>query len=90
MNGAITAPNNSAPTICAVTSTVSEVPRTSRVQIINSENEKLPVMATAAGQDRLCADGLSAIITPIKPAITAAQRRQPTCSPRRNGDTAVT
>ena len=34
--------------VCVVTSTMSEVPRTSRVQIISIENEKLPAIATQA------------------------------------------
>ena len=80
VNGAITKPNSSAAAICTVTSTVSEVPRTRRVQTSSSAKEMLPAMAISAGQEKLCADGLSAIMTPAKPTITAEQRRQPTCS----------
>ena len=90
VNGAVTAPNSTAPIIWVVTSTVSDVPRTSRVQIIKTENARLPAMATRAGHEKLCADGLSAIKTPRNPASTASQRRQPIFSPSRNGDTAVT
>jgi hypothetical protein len=90
VKGAAIAPNSSAPTVCVVTSTMSEVPRTSRVQIISTENEKLPAMATMAAGVSAPAVGPSAIMTPANPAITASQRRQPTCSPSSSGEIAVT
>src|SRR5665213_1738550 len=90
VNGAATSPNASAPTVCVVTRTVSDVPATRRVNTIKTENDRLPAIATIAGGVSEPAVGDSAIITPMNPAITASQRRQPTCSPSNNGDTAVT
>ena len=50
----------------------------------------LPAIATIAAGVSEPAEGRSAIMTPTKPAMTASQRRHPTCSPSSNGDTAVT
>ena len=80
-NGAATMPNTSAATVCVVTSTVWLVPRRKRVEIIDSENVKLPISAISAGQDSAVTPGRRHTITPMKPASTALQRRQPTGSP---------
>src|SRR5688500_18517241 len=48
-SGASAAPKTSAATVCVVTSTVSLEPRSERVEIIDSENVKLPASATSAG-----------------------------------------
>ena len=73
-----------------MTSTVSLVPRKCRVTIIRNENEKLPASAIRAGALQLAEVGRSAMITPMKPTITALQRRQPTFSRRNKAETAVT
>ena len=88
--GATKAPKISAATFWIVTSTMPGVPRTSRVHTMKIENEKLPAIATKAAGDNAPVVGFNAIITPTKPATTAAQRRQPTFSSSRKGDTAVT
>jgi hypothetical protein len=43
-----------------------------------------------AGAVSVAADGSSATMTPTNPTRMAIQRRQPTFSPRRNGDIAAT
>ena len=75
---------------CPPTITTSDVPRSMRVMMRNTANEKLPTIAISAGQVSVAADGRSAIITPMKPAATALQRRQPTCSLRKIAESAVT
>ena len=61
-----------------------------RVRMRNTANPKLPTIAISAGQVSVAAEGRSAIITPMNPAATALQRRQPTCSFRKIADSAVT
>ena len=89
-NGATTRPKTSVPQNCADVSTMSGVPRSDLVMIINAANEALPVSAIRAGQLTACVVGRSAIITPTKPTTMALQRRQPTCSPRKIAEAAVT
>ncbi len=69
---------------------MSDVPRRKRVTTISTPKARLPASAISAGQLIACADGFSAIKTPQKPTATALQRRQPTCSPRKIADSAVT
>ena len=49
-----------------------------------------PVSAISTGSVKVAADGRIAISTPPKPASTALQRRQPTFSPRKSAEKAVT
>lgn len=66
------------------------MPRSERVMIMSAANDALPASAIIAGQLNACVDGLSAIMTPMKPTTMALQRRQPTFSPRKIADAAVT
>ncbi|MOA05327.1 hypothetical protein D3C78_1249200 [compost metagenome] len=50
----------------------------------------LPKMEKSAAEVRLAELGLSAMRTPTKPMAMAVQRRQPTFSPSRNGESAAT
>src|ERR1051325_3807681 len=65
-SGAQTAPNSSAATVCVVTSTVSPVPRSTRVESIESENVKLPASAISAGQPSTPEPGRRQTMTPMK------------------------
>jgi hypothetical protein len=51
---------------------------------------KLPTIEISAGAVSEAAEGSSATMTPQKPTTIAHQRRQPTCSPSRKGDSAAT
>src|SRR3954453_10730588 len=73
-----------------LTITTSEVPRSMRVMIRKIAKKKLPASAISAGKVNVAAEGRSAINTPAKPTATALQRRQPTCSPRKSAESAVT
>ena len=86
----MTAPKASAPSVCAVTSAVSPVPRRVRVVTIDIENVKLPTSAISAGQPTVAVAGRSATTTPAKPTTTAVHLRQPTGSRSRVPAIAVT
>ena len=66
------------------------VPRSERVMIMSAANDALPASAIIAGQLNACVEGRSAIMTPMKPTRIALQRRQPTFSPRKSAEAAVT
>src|SRR5262245_6423021 len=89
-NGDISAPSTKVPTNCELDITRPDAPTSLRVNTISSENDRLPPSAIIAGQERVCAEGRSAISTPQKPIRIAVQRRQPTRSPSTSADSAVT
>ncbi|MGY4354453.1 hypothetical protein ACVW0J_000946 [Bradyrhizobium sp. i1.7.7] len=70
--------------------TMSGVFRRLRVISIRVANDRLPPSAISAGRLTVWADGRNAISTPQKPIRIAVQRRQPTFSPRKIADIAVT
>src|SRR6476620_6137747 len=89
-NADSTAPSENVPMNCEDAITMSGVLRRLRVISIRVANDRLPPSAISAGRLTVCADGRSAISTPQKPIRIAVQRRQPTFSPRKIADIAVT
>ncbi len=53
-------------------------------------NAALPMMEMIAGRVNMALEGSSAMMTPTNPIAIAVQRRQPTRSPNRNGESAAT
>ena len=79
-----------APLSCQKISVVSGVARRVRPSRSAKAKAALPTSAISAGSEKLSLDGSSAMMTPAKPTRIAVHRRQPTCSPSRNGDAAAT
>jgi hypothetical protein len=88
--GVTTAPISPAPTSCQNTSAVSGVPRSVRPVRTIAAKHADPKIAAAVAVPDTAPLGVSAISTPTNPIPMASQRRAPTRSPSRNGDTAAT
>ena len=69
---------------------MSDVPRSTRVTMLNIAKTTPPASPISAGRVNIAVEGRSAMITPMKPTSTALQRRHPTCSFRNSAESAVT
>ena len=57
---------------------------------MRSAKNTLPISAISAGSVTLATEGRNASMTPANPMTTAVHRRQPTFSPSRTTESAVT